>query len=151
MIRAVEIESAVADAIVSHARAEAPLEACGLLSGPNAGGGTAAATRYHPARNALASPTAYDVDPEDLVRIVHDIEGDGEELVGIVHSHPSSPARPSATDVREARYPVPLVIATLLDPTASAIEALRAWVVTVREVREIGLRIVPVSSRASRP
>jgi proteasome lid subunit RPN8/RPN11 len=128
----------VAAAILAHARAEAPIESCGLLSGPVGGG---AATRYHPARNAASSGTAYDLDGEDLVRIVHAIERDGEELVGIVHSHPRSPAVPSPTDVRSAGYRVAYVIASLADPAAAPAAALRAWRIADGSAVEMPIRI----------
>ena len=51
---------AVATELLRHARAELPNEACGLLSGSLADG---RATRFHPARNADASPLRYNVHP----------------------------------------------------------------------------------------
>ncbi len=53
------------------------------------------AERYVPARNAAASPYRFEleVDPE-----VWFLEDDGYELA-VFHSHPSSPPRPSRTDV----------------------------------------------------
>ncbi len=114
------LSPAVADAIRAHALAEAPNEACGLLSGPP---GEGRATWFHPARNALASPYRYDVHGEDLVRIVHEVERAGGELVAIFHSHVGSAAVPSPTDVREARYPVAHVVASLAEPAVT----FRAW------------------------
>lgn len=134
----------VADAVVRHARAEAPNEACGLLSGDR---GSGLVTRYHAARNALASPTAFDVHPEDLVRIVYGIEERGEELVAIFHSHPRSAAVPSATDLRNAAYPVPLVIVSLRDDPG----AFRAWDPARRPPEEIPVSVLPGDGSASTP
>ena len=86
--------------------AELPNEACALLGG--AGG---VVTSLHPARNAAASPYRFELDPADLVRVVHAIEAAGEELVAIFHSHPASGPEPSPTDLREARYDVVQLIA----------------------------------------
>ena len=84
--------------------------------------------RFHPARNAEASPLRYDVHPDDLVRIVFGIEDAGEDLVGIFHSHTHTPAVPSPTDLRTAQYPDAFyVLATLSDPDAGPADALRAW------------------------
>ncbi len=76
--------------LTAHAEAEAPNEACGLLVLRDG-----VAERYVPGRNAAASPYRFelDVDPE-----VWFLEDDGYELA-VFHSHPSSPARPSRTDV----------------------------------------------------
>jgi proteasome lid subunit RPN8/RPN11 len=124
----------VARRLLDHARAELPNEACALLGGDEAG----RVTSLHLARNCLASPYRYDVDPEDLVRIVHDIEGRGESLVAIFHSHPGTLAVPSPSDVREARYPVVHLVASLADPDGPVI---RAWRLGAGRAREVPLRV----------
>ncbi|MER3400214.1 MAG: hypothetical protein C4313_03620 [Thermoflexus sp.] len=89
-----------AERILAHARDEWPLEACGLL-----GGIGRRALAVYPARNEWASPVRYRVHPEDLIRVLQDLEAKGWELVGIYHSHPHGPPTPSPTDIREAYYP----------------------------------------------
>lgn len=133
------ISAAIADEMLAHARAEVPNEACGLLAGDLA---TGVASAYHPARNAEASPLRYDVHPDDLVRIVFGIEDAGEDLIGIFHSHTHTPAVPSPTDRRSARYPDAFyLIATLADPDARPAESLRAWRIRDGESREVPLLI----------
>jgi proteasome lid subunit RPN8/RPN11 len=77
-------------AIAEHARAEDPNESCGLVLLRDG-----RAERYERARNAAASPYRFEleVDPE-----LWFAEDDGYELA-VVHSHLSSPAYPSRTDV----------------------------------------------------
>jgi [CysO sulfur-carrier protein]-S-L-cysteine hydrolase len=77
-------------ALEEHAKAEAPNEACGVVVLRNG-----RAERYEPGRNRAASPYRFelDVDPE-----VWFLEDEGYELA-VFHSHGSSPARPSRTDV----------------------------------------------------
>lgn len=116
--------------MTAHAAAELPNEACGLLSG-SAGH----ATRFHPARNAESSPYVYEIDPDDLVRIVFGIEADGEELVAIYHSHPRTAAVPSARDVRSATYSVVYLISTPADP-----EIIRGWRIDEGVAREVPLQ-----------
>jgi [CysO sulfur-carrier protein]-S-L-cysteine hydrolase len=86
----VVIPQAIRDALVEHARAEEPNEACGLVAFR---GGTA--ERYLPARNAAASPYRFELDT-DLENWF--LEDEGYELA-VFHSHVSSPPRPSRTDV----------------------------------------------------
>jgi proteasome lid subunit RPN8/RPN11 len=133
------ISAALADQLLAHARAEVPNEACGILSGSAA---DRRATSYHPARNADASPYVYTVHPDDLVRIVMGIEDAGEDLVAIFHSHVASPAVPSATDRRQAMYPDAIyLLATLMDPDATPMQALRAWRIHDGEATEGPLTI----------
>jgi len=84
----VVVPSAIRDAIAEHARAEAPNESCGLLllDGDNA-------VEYVRAVNKAASPYRFELylDPERWTQIELD--------QAIVHSHLSSPPRPSRTDV----------------------------------------------------
>jgi proteasome lid subunit RPN8/RPN11 len=76
--------------LLKHAEDEAPNEACGLLALRDG-----VAQRYIPARNGAASPYRFELEtePENWF-----LEDEGYELA-VFHSHPSSPPRPSRTDV----------------------------------------------------
>jgi len=133
------IPRSVAEAMIAHARAELPNEACGLVAGSLVDG---RASAYHPARNAEASPLRYTVHPEDLVRITFAIDDAGDDLVAIFHSHTHSPAIPSATDRRTAMYPEQFyVLATLADPDAPPERVLRAWRIHQGHAFEVPLRV----------
>ena len=85
------VPDATRRALIEHAEAEAPNEACGLVVFRDG-----VAERYEPGVNAAASPYRFDLqmpDPE-----IWFLEDDGLEL-GIFHSHLSAPPRPSRTDV----------------------------------------------------
>ena len=85
------IPAEVREALRAHSRSEAPNEACGLLLLRDS-----VAERYIPGRNEAASPYRFELafgDPE-----VWYLEDEGYELA-VFHSHLSSPARPSRTDV----------------------------------------------------
>jgi len=139
VVTGLSLPTSVAEELMRHARAELPNEACGLLSGPP---GSGRATRFHPARNAEASPLRYNVHPEDLVRITFAIEDAGEELVAIFHSHTRSAAVPSATDRRAAMYPDPVyLLASLADPDAPPAQALRAWRIYRGHTFEVPFRL----------
>jgi proteasome lid subunit RPN8/RPN11 len=86
----VVIPAEVRSALVEHAEAELPNEACGLISLRNG-----VAERFFPGRNRSASPYRFEleIDPE-----VWFLEDEGFALA-VFHSHPSSPPRPSRTDV----------------------------------------------------
>jgi proteasome lid subunit RPN8/RPN11 len=86
----VVIPPGVRAALVEHAHAEDPNEACGLVLLRDG-----RAERYEPGRNLSASPYRFEleVDPE-----LWFAEDDGYELA-VFHSHLSAPAYPSRTDV----------------------------------------------------
>jgi proteasome lid subunit RPN8/RPN11 len=141
VVSGLTISAALGDEMLAHARSEVPNEACGILSGSAAEG---RANRYHPARNADASPLVYTVHPDDLVRIVLGIEDAGEDLVAIFHSHTRSPAEPSPTDRRQAMYPDAIyLLATLAAPDTEPMQAFRAWRIRDGEATEVLLRIEP--------
>jgi proteasome lid subunit RPN8/RPN11 len=87
------------DEIIAHSREARPRdeqgeECCGLI-----GGRDGVMTSVHRARNAAATWLRYEVHPTDQLRIMDRIEADGEEMVGIYHSHTRSEAYPSQTDI----------------------------------------------------
>jgi proteasome lid subunit RPN8/RPN11 len=77
--------------LVAHAEREAPNEACGVVLLRDG-----RAERYEPGRNAAASPYRFELEFDDPD--VWFAEDHGYELA-VFHSHLSSPARPSRTDV----------------------------------------------------
>jgi len=109
------------EAIVAHAQAEAPREACGLLAG--AGGQV---QRLYRLANSEQSPLSYRPDPREQLRAFEDMEAQGWELLAIYHSHPASPAYPSPRDVGLAYYPDAVyVIVSLLDPARPVLRGFR--------------------------
>ncbi|MFI5226090.1 MAG: Mov34/MPN/PAD-1 family protein [Candidatus Limnocylindrales bacterium] len=129
--------------IVELARRERPNEACGLIvgDGPAREGGRP--LRWVATRNALASPYRYEIDGDDLLRVTIETDERGESIWGIVHSHVASPARPSATDIRQAFYPDALYLLVSLDPLeadpTTGAESVRAWWIVDGTVREVTL------------
>jgi len=144
--RRAAIPALMRDALVAHARAAYPDEACGLLAGtaPAAEGGTP--TAWHPTRNRAASPLRYEIDPQDLLRVSLAIDDADEVIWGIVHSHVRSPARPSPTDVGLAFYPEALYLVVSLSPAeadpATGAPGVRAWRIVAGEVFEVGLDVL---------
>lgn len=111
----------ILDEIVTHARGDLPNECCGMI-----GGVDGEARTVYRARNAFESPLRFDVHPSDLFRIVErEMPEAGEELIAIYHSHPSSEAAPSQTDINLAEgWPDPLwVICSLADAEAPVVRA----------------------------
>jgi len=93
--------------IVAHCFDGLPDEACGLLGGPLTEDGepTGEVTSAFPCRNADASARTYTVDSRDLIKAMRAAESEGDELIGVWHSHTHTDAYPSDTDVRQAAEP----------------------------------------------
>jgi proteasome lid subunit RPN8/RPN11 len=122
---AVHLDADLVEALVDHARAEDPNEACGLIIGdrPAADGGVA--LRFEPTRNRASSPYRYEIDPDDLLRLTIATDDANEVFWAIVHSHVRSPAYPSATDVGLAFYPDALYILVSLAEDEPGLGAFR--------------------------
>lgn len=96
--RRVEIAPDVVAAMVAHAKACLPEEACGLLAGPSA----TQVTALYPVENDAHSAILYAVNPRDHLRADRDAEDHGLVINGVFHSHTHSEAYPSPTDVAQA-------------------------------------------------
>ncbi|CAN5337683.1 M67 family metallopeptidase [soil metagenome] len=96
------IDRAIHDAIVAHARRDHPDEACGIVAGPI---GSDLPLRHVPMLNAAMSPTFYEFDSGDLLRLYRDMDDHNEDPVVIYHSHTATEAYPSRTDINLASEP----------------------------------------------
>lgn len=75
-----------------------PRECCGLLLGRVGDGMEHVVHRQHPGRNLAAADDRYELDPEDYLAADYAAISAGYRIVGVWHSHPNHPARPSITD-----------------------------------------------------
>ena len=99
----VSIAKSVRDAMVAHARRDAPRECCGLLIGR----GRRVDLAVPMANVARRGRTRFQVDPAEHIavrRVLRQV-APTLQIVGLYHSHPDGPAVPSARDVAEAHYP----------------------------------------------
>jgi proteasome lid subunit RPN8/RPN11 len=122
---AVHLDPGLVEAIVQHARAEDPNEACGLIIGSAPAGEGGIALRFEAVRNKAASPYRFEIDPDDLLRLTIATDDAGEVFWAIVHSHVRSPAFPSPTDVGLAFYPDALYLIVSLADDEPAFGAFR--------------------------
>jgi proteasome lid subunit RPN8/RPN11 len=151
----VGLSARIVQALISHARAEYPNEACGLILGSAAASAGGHALRFEPTRNAAASPYRYEIDSKDLLRLTLDADDRDEVFWGIVHSHTHTPAQPSPTDVGLALYPDALyILVSLADSGRDPAEAdpaagdpahpspsVRAWRILDEQVHEVTLGV----------
>lgn len=97
-------------ALIVMARASPTTETCALL-----GGSDNRLTSIYPVTNVATDPgAAFLLDAAGQIAAMKMMREVGESLRGIFHSHPATPAIPSATDKTQAAYPdVYYVIASL--------------------------------------
>ncbi|MDV7356990.1 Mov34/MPN/PAD-1 family protein [Rhodococcus sp. NPDC019609] len=96
------IRADLVDAMVAHARADHPDEACGVIAGPE---GSDRPERHIPMINAERSPTFYRFDSGEQLRVWRAMEEADEVPVVIYHSHTATEAYPSRTDISFASEP----------------------------------------------
>ncbi|WP_213451581.1 Mov34/MPN/PAD-1 family protein [Rhizomonospora bruguierae] len=95
------IPGGVLGAVVDHCRAQAPVEACGIIAGWPGG----LPTRVIPMANAEASEHLWRFHREQQLAVWRELDERGEDPLVIWHSHPTSPARPSRADIQLAGEP----------------------------------------------
>ncbi len=105
-----------------------------------------AAVAVHRARNQLASPLRYEIDSQDLYRILTEIDEGGLELGAIYHSHTRSDPVPSQTDINLAAFPgtdLPRYPGTLYLIVGLRGEQpdVRLWSIVKGEVSEVELQV----------
>ncbi|NHC12862.1 Mov34/MPN/PAD-1 family protein [Motilibacter deserti] len=96
------IDRAAYDAILAHARRDHPDEACGVVAGP---AGSDRPERVIEMLNAARSPTFYEFDSMEQLRVWREMDDRDEEPVVIYHSHTATEAYPSRTDINLAQEP----------------------------------------------
>lgn len=96
------IRADLVDAMVAHARADHPDEACGIIAGPE---GSDRPERFVAMLNAERSPTFYRFDSAEQLQVWRDMERADEAPVVIYHSHTATEAFPSRTDIAYAAEP----------------------------------------------
>jgi proteasome lid subunit RPN8/RPN11 len=128
------------DAIVAHARNDHPDEACGIIAGPE---GSDTPTRLIPMTNAERSPTFYRFDSGEQLRLYRELDAADEEVVVVYHSHTSTEAYPSRTDIAYAGEPqAHYVLVSTREPGS---HEFRSYRIVDGDVAEEAVEILPAA------
>ncbi len=126
------------EAIVAHARADHPDEACGIIAGPTGGDVPA---RVIPMVNAERSPTFYRFDSGEQLRLYREMDERDEEIVVVYHSHTGTEAYPSRTDIAYAGEPqAHYVLVSTRQPDS---EEFRSYRIIDGDVTEEEVEVLP--------
>ena len=109
-----------------------------MIAGPE---GSDSPERFIPMLNAARSPTFFEFDSHDLLRLYRDVDDRDEEIVVIYHSHTATEAYPSRTDIRLAQEPGAhyVLVCTREEDTVE----FRSYRIVDGEVSEEEVRVVP--------
>jgi proteasome lid subunit RPN8/RPN11 len=122
------LPAGIVSEMYAHAEQEAPVEACGYLAGTGE-----RVTHRYPMTNTDRSEEHFTLDPKEQFSVMKAVRQAELNILAVYHSHPASPARPSAEDIRLAYDPtVVYVIVSLLEGTKT-IRAFRIHQGTVEE------------------
>jgi len=125
------VPSEIRDAIVAHARRDHPNEACGVVAGP---AGSDRPVRLIEMLNAAASPTFYQFDSIEQLKVWTAMDDTGDEPVIIYHSHTATEAYPSRTDIAYANEPTAhYVLVSTREPDRTEFRSFRILDGTVTE------------------
>jgi proteasome lid subunit RPN8/RPN11 len=130
-----EIPTIIFQQMVAQSKALAPIEACGILAGKDD-----KAEMLFEMTNAEHRKDHFMMEPREQFATVKDIRSAGLEMLAIYHSHPETPARPSAEDIRLALTPnVVYVIVSLQNNNGSVVKGFH---IAGTNVIEVPIRIL---------
>jgi proteasome lid subunit RPN8/RPN11 len=130
MTDSVRVRLEIMKEMLLHARSKPEIECCGLLAGRDG-----AITAIYPARNALASATAYEIAPQELFLLFRTIRKQGLTHLGVYHSHPGGENVPSPRDIERAYYPDQAYF--IISPRLDAPKHVRAFSIRGSNVQEL--------------
>lgn len=121
------------DEMISISREAFPYEACGILAGKGA-----EVSKIYKMTNIEKSPVSYFMDSKEQFKVMKDIRENGLSMLAIFHSHPSSPAYPSAKDISLAFYDDCIyVIASLIEKEPTV----KGFLIREGKVREVEIEV----------
>ena len=130
-----DIPTTIFQQIVDQAKALAPIEACGILAGTNG-----KVEKLYKMTNVDNSRIHFTMDPKEQFATVKDIRSSGLEMLAIYHSHPETPARLSAVDIRLALTPnVVYLIVSLQSDNGSVVKGFN---IEGTDITEVPIRIL---------
>jgi [CysO sulfur-carrier protein]-S-L-cysteine hydrolase len=122
------IDKKIVEQITRHAERDTPIEACGYLAGSGR-----RITRSYQLTNADKSAEHFSFEPVEQFTALKLARKEGLEIIGVYHSHPVSPARPSDEDVKLAIDPYMIYMIVSLKDGKKDVKAFRIRLGEVEE------------------
>jgi [CysO sulfur-carrier protein]-S-L-cysteine hydrolase len=131
----VGVRAGLLEELLAEARRQPRIECCGLLAGRDG-----IISVVLPARNALASATAYEIAPAELFALFRRMRQEGLDHLGIYHSHPATDNAPSPTDLDRAYYPDAAHL--IVSPRPGVPRPVRAFRITEGRAAELTIEVI---------
>jgi len=117
--------------MIAHCRSGFPYEACGILAGEGN-----MVSKIYTMTNTEKSPVSYLLDSKEQFNVIKDMRENNLSMVAIFHSHPTSVAYPSRTDVNLAFYEDAVyVIVSLIESTP----VVKGFSIKEGKIEEVGV------------
>lgn len=120
--------------IIEQAKAEAPIEACGILAGKDG-----VVEKLYEMTNVDQSNDHFMMEPQEQFKVAKDIRSAGHQMLAIYHSHPESPAKPSDEDIRLALTPNVIYVIISLQDTEPVI---KGFLIEDENVNEVPVKVM---------
>jgi proteasome lid subunit RPN8/RPN11 len=121
--------------MIAHCREAYPNEACGILAGRDM-----LVSEIYLMTNAEPSRSSFFMDPAGQFGMMKELRCKSLSMAAIYHSHPCSPAFPSARDKEFAFYEEAVyVIVSLVKPDP----VIKGFSIREGQVREVEIAVVP--------
>jgi proteasome lid subunit RPN8/RPN11 len=131
----IQIPRKIANQLLHLAQISPDIEVCGLI-----GSKEGWPCSCYPIKNTAEQPQQrFQLDPSQQISAMAKMRGQGEELFAIYHSHPTSPAIPSVTDLNLASYPDALYL--IISLNTKGILEMRGFKINHKSAQEIALSL----------
>ncbi|MBI1811384.1 MAG: M67 family metallopeptidase [Nitrospirae bacterium] len=124
------IPKGIFDEMIAHCKAAHPNEACGILAGNGVD-----VFKIYKMSNIEKSPVSYEFDSREHINAIKNMRENNHKMLAIFHSHPSSPAYPSAKDVSLAFYEDSIYVIVSLSEKEPVVKGFLIREGAVKEVR----------------
>ncbi len=131
----IQIPRKITNQLLHQAQLSPDAEICGLIGSLN---GTPV-NCYAVANTSEQPQLRFMLDPKQQIAAMAAMREHGEELFAIYHSHPTTPAEPSPTDLEMAAYPEALYLIISLN-TKGVLE-LRGFRIVERKAHEVAISL----------
>ncbi|MDH5718016.1 MAG: M67 family metallopeptidase [Spirochaetia bacterium] len=130
----VTIKKEIVEKLFKQAEEGLPNEVCGYLAGKDN-----QILEHYELTNLDKSPEHFSMDPKEQFNAVKDAREKGYKIISCYHSHPETPARPSAEDIKLAYDPNMIYIIISL---AGGSKEIKGYEIKENNVKEIKLEVV---------